>query len=358
MQVDPYTELRPIQMADAPEFFQLIDRNRAYLREWLGWVDGMGTVADLEKFIAMRIHLASEKSDLCFLIWHQKRMAGILHLVGIDAQNRRAVIGYWIGQQFRGQGIVKRATTKLVDYAFTELHLNLNRLEIRCATGNRASQAIPRALGFKEEGLLRDNEWLYDHFVDHVVFSMLKRDWQLQERKGVADSPPDENQPRSSPTNPLSPLIFREIDPANFEEVYEFNLQHEYSWRDSSPSYIADSEEDRRKKTEKMIEILNNKSQKYHCLAVFDGKQMIASHFLDRYEIEKRSACHVHGLWVQADYRKRGVAQKLKELGEAWARQQKCVFMDSNVRATNPEMIALNQKLGYELVRHNFRKNL
>lgn len=63
----------------------------------------------------------------------------------------------------------------MIDFAFNEW--NLNRVEIRCATGNTASQSIPKALGFEEEGLLRENEWLYDHFVDHVVFSMLKRNW-------------------------------------------------------------------------------------------------------------------------------------------------------------------------------------
>ncbi len=67
------------------------------------------------------------------------------------------------------------ASQALVSHAFD--HAQLNRVEIRCATGNDKSRAIPVRLGFREEGLLRDAEWLYDHFVDHIVYAMLSRDW-------------------------------------------------------------------------------------------------------------------------------------------------------------------------------------
>jgi ribosomal-protein-serine acetyltransferase len=31
-----------------------------------------------------------------------------------------------------------------------------------------------------KEGILREAEWLYDHYVDLVVYSMLKRSWVLR----------------------------------------------------------------------------------------------------------------------------------------------------------------------------------
>jgi ribosomal-protein-serine acetyltransferase len=68
-----------------------------------------------------------------------------------------------------------KACRFLVDYAFAEL--KLNRVEIRCATGNHKSRAIPERLGFKLEGTVRQAEWLYDHFVDHALYGMLASEW-------------------------------------------------------------------------------------------------------------------------------------------------------------------------------------
>jgi ribosomal-protein-serine acetyltransferase len=64
----------------------------------------------------------------------------------------------------------------LISYAFNDLELN--RIEIRCATGNRKSCAIPERLGFVKEGVVRQAEWLYDHFVDHIIYGMLASEWK------------------------------------------------------------------------------------------------------------------------------------------------------------------------------------
>jgi ribosomal-protein-serine acetyltransferase len=55
--------------------------------------------------------------------------------------------------------------------------LGLNCVELACAVGNARSCAIPERLGFTREGVLRQREWLYDHFVDHVSYSMLAAEW-------------------------------------------------------------------------------------------------------------------------------------------------------------------------------------
>jgi len=69
-----------------------------------------------------------------------------------------------------------RACRAIATEAFRQY--GLHRIEIRCATGNGRSAAIPRRLGFAEEGILREAEWLYDHWVDLRVFSMLEHNWK------------------------------------------------------------------------------------------------------------------------------------------------------------------------------------
>ena len=45
-------------------------------------------------------------------------------------------------------------------------------------------------------------------------------------------------------------------------------------------------------------------------------------------------------------------------MGESWAKSKNCELMDANVDVTNEKMISLNQKLGYEITRYNFRKSI
>lgn len=175
LSIDQNTKLALLDKEHTDEFMALIDRSRPYLRKWLAWPDNTKTVTELNKFIDHTILDYAEKKSIAMWIWHQEKIVGIIHLLGIAGDNRKATIGYWVGEEYRGRGFAKRATRTVCDYAFREL--KINSIQILCATGNSASQAVPMALNFQREGVLRDNEWLYDHFVDHVVFGMLAKDW-------------------------------------------------------------------------------------------------------------------------------------------------------------------------------------
>jgi len=167
--------LTPLDLGDAAELFELTDPNRDYLRQWLPWLDNIVRMEDTRAFIRASQAQASQNNGAQLAIRVEGRVAGIIGHHQIDWRNRLTSLGYWIGQSYQGRGLVTAATAALLRHAFSDARLN--RIEIRCAVGNAKSRAIPRRLGFSEEGLLRDAEWLYDHFVDHVVYGMLARDW-------------------------------------------------------------------------------------------------------------------------------------------------------------------------------------
>lgn len=173
--IDADTELRLAEAHHADELFALADANRAPLRQWLPWVDGTRTLDDTHGFIsgALRQFAAGNGFQACIL--HTGAIAGMIGFHYFDRLNRKTEIGYWLGAQFYGKGIMTRACRALIDYAFDVQRLN--RIEIKCASGNARSRAIPQRLGFHEDGVLRQDGWLYDHYVDHVVYSMLASDW-------------------------------------------------------------------------------------------------------------------------------------------------------------------------------------
>lgn len=57
------------------------------------------------------------------------------------------------------------------------MELKLNRVEIRAGVHNLKSRAIPERLGFINEGTIRQAEWLYDCYIDHVIYGILESDW-------------------------------------------------------------------------------------------------------------------------------------------------------------------------------------
>jgi ribosomal-protein-serine acetyltransferase len=185
-EIDNNTHLRTLTLEDAPELFALIDASRPYLRKWLNWVDQTDSAEDIRTFIQSGLdQAASDRGPVCCII-RNAALVGICGFKPIDKTNRSAAFGYWLAEAVSGQGIMTHCVQTLIDYAFRQLQLN--RIELRAATGNGRSRGIPQRLGFAQEGILRDAEWLGDHYVDHVVYSVLKREWDSEQNDGQLSS--------------------------------------------------------------------------------------------------------------------------------------------------------------------------
>ncbi|GGA70055.1 GNAT family N-acetyltransferase [Ornithinibacillus halotolerans] len=177
-EIDEEITLKLLNESDAEEMFQLIDNCREYLREWLGWIDGTKNVYDSKQFIKGCIRLYEERQGLTLGIFFHGKLAGVIGFNSFDWTNRIGVIGYWLGNQFQGEGIMTRAVIAVIDYGFQQL--GLNRIEIRAAYENYKSRAIPERLGFMQEGQIRQGEWLYDHFVDLIQYGLLASEWDSE----------------------------------------------------------------------------------------------------------------------------------------------------------------------------------
>ena len=158
--------------------FTLIDSNRPHLKEWLPWVDHIKSVEDFKGHIADCKKRQAEQTDLAFVILLKNEMAGRIGIHYIDHLNKIASIGYWLGNGFQGKGIITKACIVLIDHCFNTL--GMNRVQIKCATGNFKSQAIVKKLNFKQEGILRKAELVNGKFLDLYMYSMLKDEWKIE----------------------------------------------------------------------------------------------------------------------------------------------------------------------------------
>ncbi|MYL58214.1 GNAT family N-acetyltransferase [Virgibacillus halodenitrificans] len=168
--------LKLLEKQDAQELFILVDKNRNYLKQWLPWVDNMKQEEDYEPVIDMWLNQFSSHNGFQAGILYKGELTGMVGFHGIDRANKKTSIGYWLGESYQGNGIMTIAVKALIDQAFHEY--GLNRVEIQCGVGNKKSRSIPERLGFNQDGLLRDAEYLYDHFHDCVLYSMLAKEWE------------------------------------------------------------------------------------------------------------------------------------------------------------------------------------
>jgi ribosomal-protein-serine acetyltransferase len=169
-------ELRTLKPIDAQSFFEIIRKNNIHLRQWFGWLDDDKTVADTEKYIIESNKRFANKEGLDLAIFYKGEQVGGIGLFPWDTAHKKVSIAYWLAEEFQGKGIMTDSLNMVVEYAFTVM--DLNRIEIAYAVGNTKSAALPKKLGFTFEGIAREAEWLYDHFVDLKVYSLLAKDWR------------------------------------------------------------------------------------------------------------------------------------------------------------------------------------
>lgn len=90
-------------------------------------------------------------------------------------------LGYWIGQPFARQGLMREAIQGLVQHAFA--HMDLSRIEAACLPENVASRGVLEKSGFKYEGVAQSYLQISGRWRNHVLYASLRLD-----RRGRTDA--------------------------------------------------------------------------------------------------------------------------------------------------------------------------
>lgn len=174
--LNPDVELRLLDHRHVEELFALADHNRAHLEPWMTWIRGTTGVEHICEFIQGALKQFAENRGFHTGIWYRGQLAGAVGMLPIHWSNRSVELGYWLGAEYQGKGLVTMTCRALIEHAFRDLQLN--RVEIRLASGNLRSKAVTERLGFTHEGTFRQAELLNDRLVDIERFSLLREDWE------------------------------------------------------------------------------------------------------------------------------------------------------------------------------------
>src|SRR4051812_28051554 len=107
--------MRLLEESDAEELFALTDRNRAHLEPWMPWIASTLAPDDTLQFIrAARRQLADDDGMQLAILDPAGRIAGVVGFHRMDWQNRATSIGYWLGADSQGRGVMTEAVRALV----------------------------------------------------------------------------------------------------------------------------------------------------------------------------------------------------------------------------------------------------
>ena len=178
LQVDETLKLELLEDVHSDELFELVVQNKWHLDPWMPWVETTRSVDDIKVFIQNGIEQYGQRNGFQLAIIKINRIVGVVGLHYIDWSAGKTEIGYWLSQDVEGQGIMTKALKALIARLFESC--KLRRIEIKADPRNHRSRAIPKRLGFLEEGILKQAMDYRDERRDQVLYSLLKEEWETE----------------------------------------------------------------------------------------------------------------------------------------------------------------------------------
>ena len=126
------------------------------------------TVADAKSFIEFAN--GDEPVHLFAIDINGEAVGGIGIHPQEDVFRKNAELGYWLAEPFWGKGIITRAVTQMINFAFNTY--DINRVFARPFGTNKASQRVLEKAGFKLEGRFEKTLVKNGEYLDELVYAV------------------------------------------------------------------------------------------------------------------------------------------------------------------------------------------
>lgn len=181
--------LRLPQMHDYENWYRLRKASQDFLRPF----EPRWTELDLTRRVySMRVRRArqeaEEGSDYTFFIFlpdgRKEILAGGITLSNIRRRAAQFVnLGYWMGKEFAGQGLMSEAVGVVLPFIFEVL--DLHRVHAAFLPTNMASRRVLEKNGFLEEGFAKHYLQINGRWEDHVLMGLPKEHWEIKRLGGT-----------------------------------------------------------------------------------------------------------------------------------------------------------------------------
>lgn len=170
-------QLRQILLSDAPALFAIHSDV-----EWMRWygvepVSEMAQAEQLAELFAGWFH-AGTGFRWGLECLQDRRLIGTCGLFRWNRSWGNCVIGYEIARDRQAQGYMREALAAVLDYGFNSMHLH--RIQAETHPQNLASIGLATRLGFRFEGVHREQAYWNGRFHDLNCYSLLENEWRAQ----------------------------------------------------------------------------------------------------------------------------------------------------------------------------------
>jgi RimJ/RimL family protein N-acetyltransferase len=100
-------------------------------------------------------------------------LVGAISLKNIDLVNKKANLGYWIGEQYWGRGIATECVRLIIDYAFSA-ELELEEVSAYVFPENKASIRVLEKNGMKNKGEVNEYHKISKRYRNSLKYVILK----------------------------------------------------------------------------------------------------------------------------------------------------------------------------------------
>lgn len=141
----------------------------------------------LKIYIANALNAKEMRNEYPFIIFDKQtqQYAGSTRFYDIQPEHQTLQLGYtWYGMAFQKTGLNRHCKFLLLQFAFETL--DLQRVEFRADYRNKNSINAMKAIGCKEEGVLRSHLILPNNERrDSIILSILKDEWFNEVRENL-----------------------------------------------------------------------------------------------------------------------------------------------------------------------------
>jgi [ribosomal protein S5]-alanine N-acetyltransferase len=116
-----------------------------------------------------KLEKQKKKAEFIFAIDVDGSAVGIMSLTNLESH--KAEIGYWIGKEYWGRGIVTKAVRLITKFGFNEL--KLKRIYANIFSNNKASARVLQKNGYKREGIMKKFHLKDGKLIDAILYAKI-----------------------------------------------------------------------------------------------------------------------------------------------------------------------------------------